>query len=116
MSEIKVGVVGHGKQSIVRAMLELGKGESENVASIKLPMISELESKTIEELSDLLHTWGPLYAKRFNLDDNDEYAALTHFYVSCSMMHENLANGWRRMWRITIPVTESRWEEEPCQR
>lgn len=81
-------------------------------ASIKIPTIEDLETKTLEELSDLLHAWGPLYARRFNLTDIDEYLALTQFYVSCSMMHENLTNGWRRMWRITIPVTESRWEEE----
>jgi len=79
--------------------------------SITLPSIAEMESKSIEELSDLLEAWGPLYARRFKFADNDEYTDIAHFYVSCAMMHENLRNGWRRMWRITIPVTESRWEE-----
>jgi hypothetical protein len=78
---------------------------------MKVTLVDDLEGKKISELKELLDTWGGRYSKRFELDI-DEAMEIRHFYVSCSMMHENLTNGWRRWWRITIPVTDSRYEEE----
>jgi hypothetical protein len=77
-----------------------------------VPPDNELEDKTIEELRELLDKWGYIYSKRFELGDHDhDYAMeIRHFYISCSMMYENLKNGWRRWWRITIPVSEIRFE------
>lgn len=76
-----------------------------------IPEVETLEGKSPNELQEIIREWGPIYSKRFELEDIEEYTAISIFFISCSMMLENLNNGWRRWWRITVPVTESRWEE-----